>query len=58
MTSEWRPQNGNALGTTARAWYDRVLENPAVSVTRNAETTDYCAVPVSEDESERLLDSL
>ena len=39
-----------------RAWYHRALENPDVSVTRNGETTDYRAVPVSEDERERLLD--
>ncbi len=39
-----------------RAWYRRALENPAVSVTRNGETTDYRAVPVSEEERERLLD--
>ncbi len=39
-----------------RAWYDRALENPDVSVTRNGETTDYRAVPVGEDERERLLD--
>jgi len=38
-----------------RAWYHRALENPDVSVTRN-ETTDYRAVPVSEEERERLLD--
>ncbi len=39
-----------------RAWYRRVLENPNVRVTRGGETTDYRAVPVSEDERERLLD--
>jgi serine/threonine protein kinase len=39
-----------------RAWYHRALENPDVSVTRNGETTDYRAVPVSEEERERLLD--
>jgi hypothetical protein len=33
-----------------------VLENPDVSVTRNGETTDYRAVPVSEEERERLRD--
>jgi hypothetical protein len=38
-----------------RAWYHRALENPEVSVTRNGETTDYRAVPVSEEERERLL---
>jgi hypothetical protein len=38
------------------AWYHRALENPEVSVTRKGETTDYRAVPVSEEERERLLD--
>ncbi len=39
-----------------RAWYHRALENPDVRVTRNGEITDYRAVPVSEEERERLLD--
>ncbi len=39
-----------------RAWYHRVLENPNVRVTREGETTDFRAVPVSEQERERLLD--
>ena len=39
-----------------RAWYHRVLENPKVRVTREGETTDYLAVPVGEEERERLLD--
>jgi uncharacterized pyridoxamine 5'-phosphate oxidase family protein len=39
-----------------RAWYRRALENPDVSVTRNGKTTEYRAVPVSEEERERLLD--
>jgi len=39
-----------------RAWYHRALENPEVRVTRDGETTDYRAVPVSEQERERLLD--
>jgi len=39
-----------------RAWYHRALENPEVRVTRDGETTDYTAVPVSEAERERLLD--
>jgi hypothetical protein len=39
-----------------RAWYHRALENPEVRVTRNGETTDSRAVPVSEEERERLLD--
>ncbi len=39
-----------------RAWYHRALENPNVRVTRDGENTDYRAVPVSEEERERLLD--
>jgi hypothetical protein len=39
-----------------RAWYQRALENPEVSVIRDGRTTDYRAVPVSEEERERLLD--
>lgn len=39
-----------------RAWYRRALENPEVRVTRDGETADYRAVPVSELERERLLD--
>src|SRR5262245_25871016 len=39
-----------------RAWYHRAFEHLDVSVTRNGETTDYRAVPVSEEERERLLD--
>ncbi|TDI95102.1 MAG: DUF385 domain-containing protein [Deltaproteobacteria bacterium] len=39
-----------------RAWYHRALENPNVRVTRDGETTDYRAIPVSEHERERLLD--
>ncbi len=39
-----------------RAWYHRALENPDVRVTREGEITDYRAVPVSEEERERLLD--
>ncbi len=39
-----------------RAWYRRALENPEVRVTRGDETVDYTAVPVSEDERDRLLD--
>ena len=39
-----------------RAWYHRALDNPDVSVTRKGETIDYRAVPLSEEERERLLD--
>jgi hypothetical protein len=39
-----------------RAWYHRALDNPDVRVTREGETKNYRAVPVSEEERERLLD--
>ena len=39
-----------------RAWYRRALENPDVRVRRDGKTFDYRAVPVSEEERERLLD--
>lgn len=39
-----------------RAWYERALEQPDVLVTRGGETLAYRAVPVSEDERDRLLD--
>jgi deazaflavin-dependent oxidoreductase (nitroreductase family) len=39
-----------------RAWYHRARENPEVRVTRGGKTTDYRALPVSEQERERLLD--
>lgn len=39
-----------------RAWYRRALRNPDVRVTRDGTTTDYRAVPVSEEERGRLLD--
>ena len=39
-----------------RAWYQRALENPNVRVRRDGQTLDYRAVPVSEEERERLLD--
>ena len=39
-----------------RAWYHRALENPDVRVTRDGETIGYRAVPVSEQERERLID--
>ena len=40
-----------------RAWYHRALENPDVRVTRKGDMADYRAVPVSEEERERLLDA-
>ncbi len=39
-----------------RAWYQRALANPYVQVRRDGKTTDYRAVPVSEEERERLLE--
>ena len=39
-----------------RAWYHRALENPDVLVNRGGEITGYRAVPVGEEERERLLD--
>ncbi len=39
-----------------RAWYRRALDNPEVSVTRDGETRNYRAVPVSAQERRRLLD--
>jgi hypothetical protein len=54
------PRNDGRLFVAAnhwpRAWYHRALENPEISVTRNGETTDYRAVPVSQEERVRLLD--
>lgn len=40
-----------------RAWYRRALENPDVRVTRDGATTAYRAVPVDDQERERLLDA-
>jgi hypothetical protein len=40
-----------------RAWYHRALENPDVRVTRDGATTEYRAVPVSEEQRDRLLDA-
>ncbi len=39
-----------------RAWYRRALDRPEVRVTRGGETLDYRAVPVSDEEQERLFD--
>ncbi len=40
-----------------RAWYRRALENPDVTVTRDGEKTDYRAVPVGDEERERLFEA-
>lgn len=39
-----------------RAWYHRAVQHPEVRITRGDETLDYRAVPVGDDERERLLD--
>jgi hypothetical protein len=39
-----------------RAWYRRALADPEVRVTRDGHTADYRAVPVSEEQRERLLE--
>ncbi|MEM7411407.1 MAG: nitroreductase/quinone reductase family protein [Myxococcota bacterium] len=39
-----------------RAWYYRALQNPDVQVKGTSDTTDYRAVPVSDEERDRLLD--
>ena len=37
-----------------RAWYNRALKNPKVQVTLEGEKEDYLAVPVSEEEHDRV----
>ncbi len=37
-----------------RAWYNRALENPNVEVTLDGEKRDYLAVPVIEEEHDRV----
>ena len=37
-----------------RAWYNNALENPRVQVTMDGTTSDYIAVPVDEEEHERV----
>ena len=37
-----------------RAWYNRALENPNVQVTLDGEKRDYLAVPVTEEEHDRV----
>ena len=43
-----------AVNHWPRAWYHRALENPAVRITRGGETQDYMAVPVVDDEHDRV----
>ena len=37
-----------------RAWYNNALENPRVQVTMDGKTADYVAVPVDDEEHERV----
>lgn len=37
-----------------RAWYHNALENPRVQVTMDGKTADYVAVPIDDEEHERV----
>ena len=43
-----------AVNHWPRAWYRRVLDNPDVQITRDGETEDYVAIPVSGEEHARV----
>ncbi len=43
-----------AVNHWPRAWYNRALENPNVQVTLDGEKRDYLAVPVTEEEHDRV----
>ena len=43
-----------AVNHWPRAWYRRALENPNVRITRDGETADYLAIPVSGEEHVRV----
>ena len=43
-----------AVNHWPRAWYGRVKENPNVKITRDGETEDYLAIPVSGEEHDRV----
>ncbi len=43
-----------AVNHWPRAWYRRVQEHPNVKITRDGETDDYLAVPVSGEEHDRV----
>ena len=43
-----------AVNHWPRAWYHRTQENPEVQITMEEETGDYLAVPVSDEEYDRL----
>jgi hypothetical protein len=41
-----------------RAWYNNALENPRVRVTMDGTTADYIAVPVDDEEHERVASEI
>ena len=43
-----------AVNHWPRAWYRRVLDHPDVQITRDGETAEYVAVPVSGEEHDRV----
>ena len=43
-----------AVNHWPRAWYRRVLKDPDVKITRDGETADYVAIPVSGQEHDRV----
>lgn len=43
-----------AVNHWPRAWYRRVLDNPDVKITRDGETADYVAIPVSGEEHDHV----
>lgn len=43
-----------AVNHWPRSWYRRALENPRVRVARDGETQDYLAVPVTDEEHDRV----
>ncbi|MCY3821855.1 MAG: nitroreductase/quinone reductase family protein [Gammaproteobacteria bacterium] len=43
-----------AVNHWPRAWYGRVKENPNVKITRDGETEDHLAIPVSGEEHDRV----
>ena len=53
-----RLESGGQLYVAAnhwpRAWYHQALENPNVQVTMGEETKDYLAVPVADEEHQRV----
>ena len=43
-----------AVNHWPRAWYHRTLDNPNVRITRNGESADYLAVPISGEERSQV----